>query len=103
MNTAYNLLKDFIPVHNALKTREDGNFLIASNRNSEIYYFNGMAKDIWNKLDGMTSVEVLCMKILSEYRVERGILERDIVNLIRDLQWKKLILMKSGGTNHERI
>ena len=97
MNTAYNLMKNFIPVRNALKTREDGNFLIASNRNNEIYYFNGVAKEIWNNLDGMTSIEGLCGKILSEYRVESSILERDIVNLIRDMQWKKLILMKSGG------
>lgn len=97
MNTAYNFLKSYIPVQNALKTREDGEFLIASSRSNEIYYFNGMAKEMWAGLDGTTSIEGLCVRILGEYRVERGVLERDIIEFIRDLQWKKLIRIKSGG------
>ena len=57
MNTAYKFLKSYIPVRNALKTREDGNFLVASSRTNEIYYLNGMAKDMWSMLDGITSIE----------------------------------------------
>ena len=94
MNTAYQFLKSYIPVRNALKTREDGDFLVASSLNNEIYYLNGMAKDMWGMLDGITSIEELCVRILGEYNVERSILEKDIVEFIRNLQWKKLIRIR---------
>ncbi len=94
MNTAYKILKSYIPVRNALKTREDGVFLVVSSSNNEIYYLNSMAKDMWSMLDGITSIEGLCVRILGEYDVERSILERDIVEFIRDLQWKKLICIR---------
>ena len=97
MSTAYNFLRDYVPIHNAVKTREDGEFLVAINRNNELYYLNGMAREMWNILDGIVSIEGLCAKILSEYEVDRENLEVDIVNFIRDLQWRKLIRIKTGG------
>ncbi|MBQ9595605.1 MAG: PqqD family protein [Synergistaceae bacterium] len=97
MNTAYNFLKDYVPLHNAVKTREDGDFLVALNRNNEIYYLNGTAREMWEILDGTVSIEGLCSKILSEYDIDRKSLEYDIVSFIRDLQWKKLIRIKTGG------
>lgn len=103
MNTVYNFLKSYIPVRNALKTREDGDFLIASNHSSEIYYLNGMAREMWQTLDGSTSIEGLCSKILSEYEVDHCTLEKDIIEFIRDLQWKRLIRIKTGGEQHEGV
>ena len=99
MNTAYIFLKGYIPVRNAVKTRNDGEFLIASNRNSEIYYLNGTAREMWNILDGNMTVEGLCAEILSEYEVGRETLECDIVSFIRDMQWKKLIRLKKGAVS----
>ena len=52
---------------------------------------------MWEILDGTVSIEGLCSKILSEYDVDRKSLEYDIVSFIRDLQWKKLIRIKTGG------
>ena len=97
MNTAYNFLRDYIPLRNAVKTREEGDFLVALNRSNEIYYLNGMAREMWGLLDGTTSIEGLCAKIMSEYEIDRERIEPDIVNFIRDLQWKKLIRIKTGG------
>ena len=97
MNIAYNFLKDYIPIHSAIKTREDGDFLVALSRSNDIYYLNGTAREMWNLLDGNTSIESLCAKIMCEYDVDRKSLEGDIVNFIRDLQWKKLIRIKTGG------
>lgn len=97
MNTAYNFLKEYIPLHSSVKTREDGDFLVAINRSNEIFYFNGMAREMWEFFYGTNSIEGLCAKIMSEYEVDRGSLESDIVNFIRDLQWKKLIRIKTGG------
>ena len=97
MNTAYNFIRNYVPLRNSVKTREDGEFLIASNKDNEIYYLNGTARDMWESINGFTTVEELCGKILGEYEIDRNTLESDIVNFIRDLQWKKLIRLKTGG------
>ena len=97
MNTAYTFIKNYIPLRNELKSRTDGDFLIISNRNGEIYYLNGSARDMWLLLDGSISIDELCGKILGEYKVDREQLENDIVNFIRDLQWKKLLRLRTGG------
>lgn len=118
MNTAYDFMREYIPVHNAVKVREDGEFLIASNTNSDIYYLNGTAREMWNILDGNITVEGLCCKILGEYEVDRLTLEGDIVSFIRDFaveeintsQERKRIIMReytapsvTGGENSGRI
>mgnify|MGYP006988887045 CR=1 FL=1 len=64
MNAAYNMLKNFIPVRNALKVREDGNFLIAANNEKEIFYLNSTARDFWEFIDGNISVDSICEKFL---------------------------------------
>lgn len=98
MNVAYNMLKDYIPVRNALKTRANDELMIASNHNNEIYYLNATAHEMWELIDGIISVDGLCSKILSEYEADRETIENDVVNFIRDLQWKKLIRLRIGGT-----
>ena len=95
MNAAYNMLKNFIPVRNALKVREDGNFLIAANHEKEIFYLNSTAREFWEFINGNISVDSICEKFLCDYDVERDSLENDLLNLIRDLQWKKLIRLRS--------
>ncbi len=101
MNIAFNMMMNYIPVHNALKVRKNGEFLIASNRNCEIYYLNEIAGEMWNIIDGHKTVEDVCNKIFSEYNVERGKLESDVVNFIRDMQWKKLIRLKISKSKQE--
>ena len=101
MNTAYDFLREYVPLRYSLKTREDGEFLIASNREENIYYLNGMAREIWYMFDGNISIEGICNKILAEYDAEREIVEIDIIKLIRDLQRKKLIRLKRSNNNEE--
>lgn len=96
MNSAYEMLKGYIPLKSALKTRKEGGMLIASNRNNEIYYLNDMAGEIWNMIDGQKSIEGLCAEIMSEYDAEAEAVKADIVNFVRDMQWKRLIRLKEG-------
>lgn len=103
MNEAYEMLKSYIPVKSALKTRYDNDILIAANKNSEIYYLNSMAGEIWAMIDGKLSIEDLCSEILSEYDAESEQVNSDMVNLIRDLQWKKLIRLREGSNHGEKI
>ena len=103
MNEAYELLKSYIPVKSVLKARYNDGMLIASNKNSEIYYLNDMAGEIWKMIDGKFSLEDLSSKILAEYDADSEQVNADMVNLIRSLQWKKLIRLREGRNNHEEI
>ena len=94
MNEAYELLKGYIPVKSALKTRSEGDMLIASNMNSGLYYLNGMAGELWGMIDGTKSIEDMSRKVLSEYDADPEEVKRDMINFIRDMQWKKLIRLK---------
>lgn len=94
MNKAYALLRDFIPVPTMLKCRENGDFLIISNHRGEIYYLNNVAQDIWNLFNNDRSIEVILESMLEEYDVERSILENDLINFIRDMQWKEVVQLR---------
>ncbi len=94
MNIAYEFLKNYIPVKSALKVRSNGDMLIAANFNAGLYYLNGMAQDIWNFIDDEITINGLKDKILSEYDAEPEVIEKDLAEFIRDLQWKKLIRLK---------
>ena len=96
MNIAYEFLKNYVPIKSALKVRSNGDMLIAVNFNAELYYLNGMAQDIWSFIDNEISINGLKDKILSEYDAEPEVIENDLAEFIRDLQWKKLIRLKGG-------
>ena len=103
MNDAYELLKGYVPVKSALKTRPEGDMLIAANNNAEIYYLNDMAGEIWGILDGTASIDRISRQILSEYDVQPDEVHADVVKFIRDMQWKRLIRLKKGDSLHEGI
>ena len=103
MNDAYEMLKGYVPVKSALKTRSEGDMLIAANTNSEIYYLNDIAGEIWGMLDGATSIDGISSKILSEYDAQLDEVQADVVKFIRDMQWKRLIRLKKGDSVHEGI
>ena len=94
MNKAYDLMKGFIPVQSMLKCRENGAFLIISNHQGEICYLNSVAQDIWNLFDGKRSIESVLESMLEEYDVQRDILENDLINFIRDMQWKEVVQLR---------
>lgn len=41
--------------------------------------------------DGKRTINDICNHMLSEYQVSPEIIQNDIVKIIRDLQWNKLI------------
>ena len=94
MNDAYEMLKDYVPVKTALKTRKEGDMLIASNESGQIYYLNETAAYIWCIIDETSSIEDLQQKISEEYKADPERIRNDIVNVIRDMQWKKLLRLK---------
>lgn len=94
MNEVYTLIKEYIPIKNTLREKENGEFLILANKNSDIYYLNNMAKVMYLLIDNKISINDIYTKIKQEYEVNDDELKVDIIDFIRDLQWKKLILLK---------
>ena len=90
----YMLIKEYIPVKDVLKEKENGEFLIVANKNSDVYYLNNMAKEMYSLIDSKISIEKIYEQVKKEYDVEELELKYDIVNFVRDLQWKKLIRLK---------
>lgn len=94
MSKVFLLMKNYIPIPNVLKQRENEEFLILANKDSNIYYLNDMAKTMWLLIDGKISIKDIYEKINNEYDVTSEELQNDIIDFIRDLQWKRLISLK---------
>lgn len=94
MNKVYEMIKEYIPIKNILKEKENGEFLILANKNSDIYYLNDMAKEMYLLINDKININDVYIKIKSEYDVSEDELQNDIVDFIRDLQWKGLIRLK---------
>lgn len=101
MNNLFNTINELIPIQNFIKLRKNNDFLILMSDNLEIQYLNEVAKDFYLFIDGKMKVKEIIEKMLDVYEVEKEILEKDIVHLIRDLQWKNLIILKEK--KHEKV
>ncbi len=86
----YNVMKNWIPRPAWRKKRIDGDFLLLSSYNLDVHYLNSTAKEIV-ELIGERTIDQICSILLQNYDVEPQILHNDIIRIIRDLQWKKLI------------
>lgn len=94
MNRVYDYMKYLIPIQNYIKKRENDNFLIIMSEKLEIQYLNEVAKDFYLLLDGKKNIENIVDNLLEIYDVSKKVLEKDIFHLIRELQWKNLIVLK---------
>lgn len=86
----YNRMKDWTPKPAWRKKRNNGDFLLLSSCDLDVHYLNSTAKEIVELIGGRT-IEQICSIMLENYDVEPEVLHNDIVRVIRDLQWKKLI------------
>lgn len=90
----YNLWKDLVPRKNALKEKENGEFLIASSPSLEIFYLNDTAREFFSLVNGDRSIDKIIDTMMEIYDVERTVLQEDIIDVIRELQWKNLLLLR---------
>ena len=51
MNEVYTLIKEYIPIKDTLREKENGEFLILANKSSDIYYLNDMARVMYSLID----------------------------------------------------
>lgn len=90
----YDLIKDKIPNVIAVKMRTNDDFLIVQSTDLEIYYLNETAKIFLLMCDGIKNIECLTQKLFDIYEVEENTVKTDVVDLIRDLQWKKILSLR---------
>ena len=95
MNVGYELLKNCIPVLSCRKFRDNGDLLIVMNEEREIFYLNDTAKMIYMYFDGKHKISDVLDMMKSEFEAENesdeNILQSDLVTIIRDFQWQKVI------------
>lgn len=88
-------LKKKIPVCSYIKKRSNSDdILIVCANNLSIYYFNSTATFFINEADGKKTIEDIEQKFLEEYDVDKSELEKDLVDMIRDLQWKQILILE---------
>ena len=71
----------------------DGVLIICA-ENLTIYYLNSTAAYFIELANGTVTVGDIKQKFLDRYAVEERELEKDFVEMIRDLQWKKILTLE---------
>lgn len=87
-------LENKIPRCSFVKKRINGDVLIICAENLTIYYLNTTAAFFIELSDGKATVGDIKKKFLSRYDVDERELEKDFIEMIRDLQWKKILTLE---------
>ncbi len=87
-------LKDKVLHCSFVKSRMEDNILIICTNDLVIYYLNSTAALFINLADGKATINDIKNKFLEKYDVDEAELENDFVDMIRDLQWKKILILE---------
>ena len=90
----FNWLKEKIPCCTFVKKRMNDDVLIICAENLAIYYLNATAAYFIELSDGKATVGEIKNKFLARYAVDEHELENDLVEMIRDLQWKQILILE---------
>lgn len=87
-------IKSKIPHCIYVKKRLNDDILIVTSKDLIIYYLNPTAASFFNYVDGKSSINDIKKRFLNDFDVTESELEQDLINLVRDLQWKQLIVLE---------
>ena len=87
-------IKDKVPVAAYVKKRMNEDILIICAETLSMYYLNATAAFFINSADGNATVNEIKSKFLQKYDVDEEELEKDIIDMIRDLQWKQILYLE---------
>lgn len=90
-------LSEKVPVTSFVKKRMNGDMLIVCSDSLALYYFNSTAAFFLNSINGKLTVNEIKKIFLEKYDVEEKNLESDLVEIIRELQWKKILKMRDDN------
>lgn len=90
----FNWLSVKVPRLTYVKKRMNDDVLIICAENLAIYYLNSTAAFFIELSDGKATVGDIKAKFLARYAVDERELEKDFIEMIRDLQWKKILTLE---------
>lgn len=96
---AFNKMKNLIPFKKNLKTRANGDFLIVMNAQNSLFYLNATAWFVYENCQSNNTVEDIFKLLIKEFDIPVDMEEEvksDIINIIRDFQWQKIIGIKNN-------
>lgn len=96
MHLVYEKIKNLIPCKICLKERMDAEFLIASSYSDGVCYLNDTSKEFYSLCNEKLTINDILKFFLDMYDVSEEELQDDFVTLIRDLQWKNLLVLKEA-------
>jgi hypothetical protein len=83
---------DVVARSDSIIASEIGNEVVAlSIENGECYGFNRVASRIWNLLASPARIGDLCATLITEYKVEPGVCEREVLDLLEELRAEGMI------------
>ena len=91
----YEWMKNKRPRASFLKRRPNEDMLIIESKDLNIFYLNKTAAYFVSLSDGNHSIDDIKNKMLEKYDVSVEELENDLVETVRDLQWKSLIVLEA--------
>ena len=98
---SYTIIKNILlkshPQRCAHKFRkEENDIILVMAENQTLHFLNDIAGKFFLLCDGHNSVNTIIDTILNEYDVDRSVLEDDIVELIKSMQYKRIVTINPG-------
>ncbi len=87
-------LKEKKPCATYLKRREEGRVTVVCGKTLEICYLNRSAGFLLSLCDGKRTLGDIEREMLSAFSVDPAMLQKDLVDIVRDLQWKRLLVVE---------
>ena len=87
-------LKNKKPVKISLKQRHEGEITLVCSKNMELLYLNKVGSFIFELCDGKNTLDDIVTQLLNKFDVEKEILIADLMDIIRDLQFKRIIKLE---------
>ena len=78
----------------ALKWQENDEVLIVMSQNQKVFFLNEVAKDFLLLCNGRQFSEIV-EELCKIYEVEKDILTDDLLEIIRDLQYKRILRVEA--------
>ena len=90
------ILLESVPSVEVLKIREEGDILVAVNRQKKLFLLNEVAKDFFLLCDGQRRLKEIIDALGEIYDAEKIQLTDDIIDTIQDLQYKRLLRVEAA-------
>jgi hypothetical protein len=91
----YSFLQDYYPKFSCRKIRyeDGGEVAVVAGKELDLSFFNSLACRFIALADGKRTLADIFDVIRDEYDVEDIVLQTDLTELVRDMQWKRLLTL----------